>query len=31
MPSFAGVVSDAELAGLVAYIKSLGQESEHTP
>jgi cytochrome c oxidase subunit 2 len=31
MPSFSGVVSDADLAELVAYIKSLGSESEHTP
>jgi cytochrome c oxidase subunit 2 len=31
MPSFADVVSDADLAELVAYIKSLGNESEHTP
>ncbi len=31
MPSFAGVVSDADLAELVAYIKSLGLQSEHMP
>lgn len=30
MPSFKGVISDAELAELVAYIKSLGEESEQT-
>ncbi len=31
MPSFADAVSDADLTALVAYIKSLGQTSEHTP
>jgi cytochrome c oxidase subunit 2 len=31
MPSFEGVMSEAELAELVAYIKSLGQESERMP
>lgn len=31
MPSFAGVISEAELAELVAYIKSLRQESERMP
>ena len=31
MPSFKDVVSDADLTELVAYIKSLGQESENTP
>ena len=30
MPSFSGAISDAELAQLVAYIKSLGDESEQT-
>jgi cytochrome c oxidase subunit 2 len=31
MPSFAGAISDGELAELVAYIKSLGQGSNGTP
>ena len=31
MPSFDGVVSEADLADLVAYIKSLGQDSERMP
>lgn len=30
MPSFSGAISDAELAQLLAYIKSLGQRSEPT-
>ena len=31
MPSFEGVISEADLAELVAYIKSLGQENERMP
>jgi cytochrome c oxidase subunit 2 len=31
MPSFAGKIPAADLADLVAYIKSLGERSEHTP
>jgi mono/diheme cytochrome c family protein len=31
MPSFAGKISDADVAELVAYIKSLGDEGEHKP
>lgn len=30
MPSFSGAISDAELAQIVAYIKSLGDRSENT-
>jgi cytochrome c oxidase subunit 2 len=31
MPSFAGKISDADVAELVAYIKSLGEGAEHQP
>lgn len=31
MPSYAGVISDADLAQLVAYIKSLGEGNQQTP
>lgn len=31
MPSFAGTLSDAQVSELVAYIKSLGDESESSP